>query len=87
MDLREILAPHGLALRFVDGLYVVVRATEPRGRVATKATLTITVHDAETGALIASPTTESVSSGLAVETLRDGRLLVTGNRGAATASP
>jgi hypothetical protein len=74
---REILAPHGLTLRFVDGLYVVVRAAEPVG-VTTKATLTITVHDEQTGALIASPTAESLSSGLAVETLRDGRLLVTG---------
>jgi hypothetical protein len=74
---REILAPHGLTLRFVDGLYIVVRADEPAA-VTTQGALTITVRDEETDALIAFPTAEGVSSGLAVETLRNGRLLVTG---------
>ena len=54
---REILAPHGLTLRFVEGLYIVVRAAETSTAAATTGTVTITVRDAETGALIASPTT------------------------------
>ena len=76
---REILAPHGLTLRFVEGLYIVVR-TDPSSTAAvtTTSTVTITVRDAETGALIASPMTAGMSSGLAVETLRDGRLRVAG---------
>ena len=74
---REILAPHGLTLRLVDGLYIVVRIDET-ATVVTQGTLTITVRDEETGALIASPAAEGVSTGLAVETLRDGRMLATG---------
>ena len=76
---REILAPHGLTLRFVEGLYIVVRAADAStAAVTTASAVTITVRDAETGALIASPTTAGVSNGLAVETLRDGRLRVAG---------
>jgi hypothetical protein len=76
---REILAPHGLTLRFVEGLYIVVRAEERSSEaVATQGAVTITVRDAATGALIASPAAESASSGIAVEPLRDGRLLATG---------
>ncbi len=74
---REILAPHGLTLRFVDGLYIVVRAAE-LGAAAASGTVTIAVRDAATGALIASPTAVAASSGLTVEALRDGRLRVFG---------
>jgi outer membrane receptor protein involved in Fe transport len=76
---REILAPHGLTLRFIEGLYIVVRAEESStAAVATKGSVTIAVRDAETGALIAAPGVESLSSGLTVDTLRDGRLRATG---------
>jgi outer membrane receptor protein involved in Fe transport len=74
---REILAPHGLTLRVVEGLYVVVRA-ETRPPAAAASSVTLAVRDAATGALIASPTAESASSGLAVEALRDGRLRLSG---------
>jgi hypothetical protein len=74
---REILAPHGLTLRLVEGLYIVVRA-EARPAAAAASSVTIAVRDAATGALIASPTVESASSGLAVEALRDGRLRLSG---------
>ena len=77
---REILAPHGLTLRFVEGLYVVVRGSEPSAAIAAPSTVTITVRDAATGALIVAPAAEGVSSGLAVETLPDGRLRVSGVR-------
>jgi outer membrane receptor protein involved in Fe transport len=74
---REILAPHGLTLRLVEGLYIVVRAeARPAGTAASS--VTIVVRDAATGALIASPTVEAASSGLAVEALRDGRLRLSG---------
>jgi TonB dependent receptor/TonB-dependent Receptor Plug Domain len=73
---REILAPHGLTLRFVEGLYIVVRAAEAGAAAA--GSVTIAVRDAETGALIAAPTVEAASSGLSVEALRDGRLGVSG---------
>ncbi len=73
---RELLAPHGLTLRFVEGLYIVVRAAEV-GATA-PGPVTIAVRDAETGALIAAPMVEDVSTGLAVEALRDGRLRVSG---------
>jgi outer membrane receptor protein involved in Fe transport len=77
--LREILAPHGLELRFVEGLYIVVRADEARTvGVAPEGSVTIAVRDAETGALLAAPTVEETSSGLTVETLRDGRVRVRG---------
>lgn len=77
--LREILAPHGLALRFVEGLYLVVRADETStAAAATNGSVTIAVRDAETGALVAAPTVEGASSGLTVDPLRDGRLRVTG---------
>jgi outer membrane receptor protein involved in Fe transport len=74
---REILAPHGLTLRLVEGLYVVVRA-ETSPPAAPASTVTIAVRDAATGALIASPGVETASSGLAVEVLRDGRLRLSG---------
>ena len=77
--LREILAPHGLALRFVEGLYIVVRATETSTvGIATEGSVTITVRDAESGALLAAPSVGGTSSGLTVDTLRDGRVRVTG---------
>jgi hypothetical protein len=76
---REILAPHGLTLRFVEGLYIVVRAAEPSPAAsAPTGSVTIAVRDAASGALIASPTAAAPSSGLTVETLRDGRLRVVG---------
>jgi outer membrane receptor protein involved in Fe transport len=74
---REILAPHGLTLRLVEGLYVVVRV-ETGPAAAAASSLTIAVRDAATGALIVSPTLESASSGLTVEALRDGRLRLSG---------
>ncbi|HSC15898.1 MAG TPA: TonB-dependent receptor, partial [Gammaproteobacteria bacterium] len=74
---REILAPHGLTLRLVEGLYIVVRA-EASPAAAAASSVTIAVRDAATGALIASPTLESASTGLAVEALRDGRLRLSG---------
>jgi hypothetical protein len=74
---REILAPHGLTLRLVEGLYIVVRA-EVSPAAAAASTVTIAVRDATTGALIASSTVESASSGLGVEATRDGRLRVSG---------
>ena len=73
---REILAPHGLTLRLVEGLYIVVRAE--MSPAAAASAVTIAVRDAQTGALIASPAVESASSGLNVEALRDGRLRLSG---------
>jgi hypothetical protein len=75
---REVLAPHGLTLNFVEGLYVVARASRPSAATAPPSNVTITVRDAETGALIVAPVIEGVSTGLAVETLPDGRLRVSG---------
>jgi hypothetical protein len=76
---REILAPHGLTLRFVEGLYIVVRAAEGSAAAAAAiGAVTIAVRDAATGALITSPAIESASHGLAVEALHDGRLRVSG---------
>jgi outer membrane receptor protein involved in Fe transport len=73
---REILGPHGLTLRLVEGLYIVVRSVA--ASTAAIGTVTIAVRDASTRALITSPATEDVSSGLAVEALSDGRLQVSG---------
>ena len=66
---REILAPHGLTLRLVEGLYIVVRAAPETAAAAVTSTVTVTVRDSATGALVAAPTTGEVSSGLAVEAL------------------
>jgi hypothetical protein len=77
---REILGPHGLTLRFVEGLYIVVRSVEASATAAASTgAVTIAVRDASTHALITSPTTDHVSSGLAIEALRDGRLQVSGD--------
>jgi hypothetical protein len=73
---REILIPHGLTLRLVEGLYIVVQAEVSSP--AASSSVTMAVRDAATGALIAFPTADSASSGLAVEALPDGRLRLSG---------
>jgi hypothetical protein len=74
---REILAPHGLTLRWLDGLYLVVRADAPAAAVAT-GSLVVTVRDAATGAPLDAPAVDGLSAGLTVERLGDGRLLLSG---------
>ena len=76
---REILAPHGLTLRLVEGLYIVVRAAPETAAAAVTGAVTVTVRDSVTGALVAAPTTGEVSSGLAIEALADGRLRLSGS--------
>src|SRR5688572_9446170 len=73
---REILAPHGLTLRLVEGLYIVVRS--PQSEATTTGSVTVRIRDAVTGAMIAAPGVEAASSGLAVATLADGRLRLSG---------
>lgn len=75
--LREILEPHGLTLRFVDGLYLIVR-TEPPAAVLSTGTLIVTLRDASNGALIEAPAIDNPSAGLTVERIEDGRLVLSG---------
>lgn len=75
---REILAPHGLTLRLIAGLYIVVRS-ETATADAPFGTVTMTVRDAATGALVAAPSAESVSTGLIVTALADGQLRLSGS--------
>jgi hypothetical protein len=75
---REILAPHGLTLRSVEGLYIVVRGDPDTAAAARAGIVTVAVRDALTGVLVAGPTAQNVSNGLAVEALADGRLRLSG---------
>ena len=75
---REILAPHGLALRWTDGLYVVTRAGRPAAAVI-MGTATVMLRDAASGARVPSPAFEAPSAGLIVERLADGRLALSGD--------
>jgi outer membrane receptor protein involved in Fe transport len=74
---REILEPHGLTLRWSAGLYLVIRADPPQAATTTGSAI-LTVRDAATGAMLAAPSSENPSTGLSVERLADGRLLLSG---------
>ena len=74
---REILEPHGLTLRWNAGLYLVIRADPPEPATATGQAI-VTVRDATSGAIVHAPVPENPSTGLSVEQLADGRLLLSG---------
>lgn len=75
---REILQPHGLALRWTAGLYVVVRAA--RSTVpAVLGSVILTPVDSSSGALLHSAGVSEASAGLTVEPLAEGRLRLSGD--------
>jgi hypothetical protein len=75
---RELLQPHGLALRWTAGLYVVVRTARPSAPVVFGAVI-LTPVDSASGVSLRSVTVGDASAGLTVERLADGRVRLSGD--------
>jgi hypothetical protein len=74
---REILAPHALTLRPVDGLYLIVRA-EPPTAALPAGSLIVTLTNAASAAPIAAASVADPTAGLAIERLGEGRFKLAG---------
>jgi hypothetical protein len=77
---REILQPHGLVLRWTDGLYVVARTAQTDAPAVLGAAV-LTLVDSSTRATLSSVAIDDASAGLTVERLADGRVRLSGDSG------
>jgi hypothetical protein len=77
---REILQPHGLVLRWTDGLYVVVRTARTNAPEIFGAAV-LTLINSSTHATLSAVAIDDASAGLTVERLADGRVRLSGDSG------